>query len=106
MSVSTPTPTGSETHPPQAPVAAPETQETQEPREPSKPSVELVDFDRYVVSLDGPIGYVEVVSPVFVCYLGHPYAHAEEIAQVVEFQRAVEIVAGRAATSQRPKLAP
>ncbi|MFS0894698.1 hypothetical protein [Microbacterium sp. 179-I 3D3 NHS] len=54
---------------------------------------------------DGPVGYVEVVAPVFVCYLGHPYAMAEEIAQVHDFDRAVQIVTERAASSRRPKLA-
>ncbi|MBT2484029.1 MULTISPECIES: hypothetical protein [unclassified Microbacterium] len=65
----------------------------------------LVDFDRYVVSQDGPVGYVEVVAHVFVCYLGHPYAKAEEIAQVLDFERAVQIVAGRARAARRHKLA-
>lgn len=73
---------------------------------PAEPTThELVDFDRYVVSQDGPVGYVEVVSPVFVCYLGHPYAQAEEIAQVLEFDRAVQIVAGQARAARRNKLA-
>lgn len=97
MSVRTPVPTGSETH---------EVREPATTSRPAEPRAELADFDRYVVSLDGPIGYVEVVSPVFVCYLGHPYAMAEEIAQVLDFDRAVEIVAERAAVSRRPKLAP
>lgn len=98
MSVRTPVPTGSETH--VARVADAQSAAATEPTH------HLVDFDRYVISLDGPIGYVEVVSPVFVCYLGHPYAQAEEIAQVIEFERAVQIVAERAAVSRRPKLAP
>lgn len=97
MSVRTPVPTGSETH-----VA----HEADALSPAAGPTHHLVDFDRYVITLDGPIGYVEVVSPVFVCYLGHPYAQAEEIAQVLEFERAVQIVAERAVTSQRPKLAP
>lgn len=71
-----------------------------------EPICELDDFDRYVVQLDRPVGYVEVVPPVFVCYVGHPYAQAEEVAQVVkDFDRAVEIVAERAAVSWRHKLA-
>ncbi|WP_309102807.1 hypothetical protein [Microbacterium sp.] len=70
-----------------------------------EPTYELVDFDRYVITHDGPVGYVEVVSPVFVCYLGHPYAHAEEIAQVHSFEQAVRLVGERAASSQRHKLA-
>ena len=70
-----------------------------------EPTYELVDFDRYVINHDGPVGYVEVVSPVFVCYLGHPYARAEEIAQVHAFEQAVRLVGERAAASQRHKLA-
>ena len=97
MSVRTPVPTGSETH-----VAhdADTSSVAAEPRH------HLIDFDRYVITVDGPVGYVEVVSPVFVCYLGHPYAQAEEIAQVLEFERAVQLVVERATTSPRPKLAP
>lgn len=94
MTVRTPLPTGSTPH------------DAQEPHAPTDESThELIDFDRYVVSQDGPVGYVEVVAPVFVCYLGHPYAQAEEIAQVLEFDRAVQIVAGRARAARRHKLA-
>ncbi|KJQ52598.1 hypothetical protein [Microbacterium sp. SA39] len=100
MSVRTPVPTGSETR------EGPGSEASAATSRPVQPRAELADFDRYVVSLDGPIGYVEVVSPVFVCYLGHPYAMAEEIAQVLDFERAVETVAERAAVSRRPKLAP
>ena len=58
------------------------------------------------MQVDGPVGYIDVVGPVFVCYVGHPYAQAEEVAQVVEdFDRAVEIVTERAAASRRHKLA-
>ncbi|WP_435748449.1 hypothetical protein [Microbacterium sp. PMB16] len=96
MSVSTPVPTGSETR----------TEETTPSAGRNPASWELHDFDRYVVSQDGPVGYIEVVSSLFVCYLGHPYALAEEIAQVLDFERAVQIVAERAASSRRPKLAP
>lgn len=60
---------------------------------------ELVDFDRYVVTHHGPVGYVDVVPPVFVCHLGHPYAKAVEIAQVYDLERAVQVIAGRAAFS-------
>lgn len=74
------------------------------PEEPTGPTYERVDPDRYVVLLDRPIGYVEVVSPVFVCYVGHPYAQASEIAQVHDFHRAVEIVAETAASSRAPKI--
>jgi hypothetical protein len=66
---------------------------------------ERVDFDRYVVTLDGPVGYIEVVPPLFVCHAGHPYAKAEEIAQVHDFDRAVRIVAERAGASQSSMLA-
>ncbi|MDQ0727550.1 hypothetical protein [Microbacterium sp. W4I20] len=97
MSVSTSVPTGSETRTREHEVAS---------TAPAQASWELHDFDRYVVSQDGPVGYIEVVSPVFVCYLGHPYALAEEIAQVLDFERAVQIVAEQAASSRRPKLAP
>jgi hypothetical protein len=96
MAVRTPTPTGSpgrDCETPDAAIASPE------------PAFELIDFDRYVVLHDEPVGYVEVVSPVFVCYLGHPYARAEEIAQVVhDFDRAVQIVSERAVSAQRHKL--
>lgn len=97
MSVRTPVPTGSEARVAHKADAAPAATE---------PTHELVDFDRYVVSQNGPIGYVEAVPPVFVCYLGHPYAQAEEIAQVLDFERAVQLVAARSASSRRPKLAP
>lgn len=70
-----------------------------------EPTHELVDFDRYVINHDGPVGYVDVVAPVFVCYLGHPYARAEEIAQVHDFERAVRLVREQAASSPRHKLA-
>ncbi|WP_136054535.1 hypothetical protein [Microbacterium sp. K24] len=96
MSVRTPVPTGSETH-----VA----HEADAPSDAAELTHHLIDFDRYVITRNGPIGYVEVVAPVFVCYLGHPYAQAEEIAQVLEFERAVQIVAEQATLSQRPKLA-
>jgi hypothetical protein len=66
---------------------------------------ERVDFDRYVVTVDGPVGYIEVVPPLFVCHAGHPYAKAEEIAQVHDFDRAVRIVAARAGASQSYMLA-
>jgi hypothetical protein len=69
-----------------------------------EPTHELVDFDRYVVSHNGPVGYIEVVPPVFVCYVGHPFARAEEIAQVHDFDRAVQTVSERAAAALRLKL--
>ncbi|MCK2022737.1 hypothetical protein KZC52_07370 [Microbacterium sp. kSW2-24] len=71
---------------------------------PSEVSYERVDPDRYVVLHDGPVGFVEVVPPVFVCYVGHPYAQASEIAQVHDFHRAVEIVAETAASPRAPKI--
>jgi hypothetical protein len=70
------------------------------------PTHELVDFDRYVVSHNGPVGYIEVVPPVLVCYVGHPFARAEEVAQVHDFGRAVQVVSERAAARQRHMLAP
>ena len=69
-----------------------------------EPTYERVDLDRYVVLHDGPVGFVEVVPPVFVCYVGHPYAQASEIAQVHDFHRAVEIVAETAASPRAPKI--
>ncbi|HWS50699.1 MAG TPA: hypothetical protein VN241_06785 [Microbacterium sp.] len=75
------------------------------PDETADPTYELVDFDRYVINQDGPVGYIEVVSPVFVCYLGHPYARAEEIAQVHAFEQAVRLVGEQAAAARRHKLA-
>lgn len=58
----------------------------------AEPPYERVDLDRYVVQYHGPIGFVEVVPPVFVCYLGHPYSAAVEVAQVHDFGRAVDTV--------------
>jgi hypothetical protein len=62
---------------------------------------ERVDLDRYVVLHDGPVGYVEHVHPVFVCYVGHPYTHSEEIAQVHDFHDAVKTVLHRAVATRR-----
>lgn len=62
------------------------------PSAPLEPPYELVEVDRYCVFSDGPVGYVDVVPPVFVCYLGHPFARAVEIAQVHDFQRAISAV--------------
>lgn len=59
---------------------------------PREPEYELVDLDRYVVLNDGPVGYIDVVPPLFVCYCGHPYPKAVEIAQLYEFQDAVQRV--------------
>ncbi|HTN56131.1 MAG TPA: hypothetical protein VLZ82_08090 [Microbacterium sp.] len=64
---------------------------------PSEPAFELVDIDRYVVLHDGPVGYVEVVPPLFICYAGHPYPRAVEVAQVFDFEQAVSCVLERAA---------
>lgn len=89
MSTPTHAPVGSEKHDVDT-VATPSPRET---------TWERVDFDRYVVSLDGPVGYIEVVPPLFVCHAGHPYAKAEEIAQVHDFDRAVRIVVERAEAS-------
>lgn len=70
---------------------------------PAEPTFELVDLDRYVIMHDGPVGYVEVVPPVFVCYAGHPYAQAEEVAQRHDFQSAVQTVLEHAAARRRPR---
>lgn len=67
---------------------------------PDAPRTERVDLDRYVVVTDAPIGYVEWVAPVFVCYAGHPYLHAEEIAQTHGFDEAVKLVLARAAQNR------
>lgn len=67
------------------------------PSAPSEPAFELVDIDRYVVLHDGPVGYVEVVPPLFICYTGHPYPRAVEVAQVFDFEQAVSCVLERAA---------
>lgn len=64
----------------------------------AEPPYELVDLDRYVILRDGPIGYVEVVHPVFVSYVGHPFARAVEVAQAHDFHRAVAAVLSAAAT--------
>ena len=82
-------------HPPtdgQAPAQAPM---------PAEPLYERVDLDRYVVLHDGPVGYVEHVHPVFVCYVGHPYPNAAEVAQVHDFHDAVQTVLHRAASIRR-----
>jgi hypothetical protein len=68
---------------------------------PVEPLYERVDLDRYVVLHDGPIGYVEHVHPVFVCYVGHPYHQADEIAQVHDFHDAVKTVLHRAVATRR-----
>ncbi|WEK62072.1 MAG: hypothetical protein P0Y60_04755 [Candidatus Microbacterium colombiense] len=62
----------------------------------SEPRTERIDLDRYVVLTDSPIGYVEWVAPVFVCYVGHPYRNSEEIAQTHGFDEAVALVTERA----------
>lgn len=68
------------------------------------PAYERVDLDRYVVLHDGPVGYVEAVPPVFVCYAGHPYPQASEIAQVHDFHDAVATVIDHAVSSGRSKI--
>jgi hypothetical protein len=70
---------------------------------PAEPAYELVDLDRYVVMHDGPVGYVEVVPPVFVCYAGHPYAKAEEVGQRHDFHSAVQTVIEHAAPARRTR---
>lgn len=69
-----------------------------------EPTYERVDLDRYVVLHDGPVGYVESVPPLFVCYVGHPYPQAEEIAQVHDFHQAIDAVIGRVESARRSKL--
>ncbi|WP_334148558.1 hypothetical protein [Microbacterium sp.] len=78
------------------------------PEEKSAPAealYERVDLDRYAVLSDGPIGYVEWVSPVFVCYFGSPYLNSEEIAQTHDFHEAVQVVLDRAAAVRLRKRA-
>ncbi|MEV7609984.1 hypothetical protein AB0N61_10915 [Microbacterium sp. NPDC089320] len=65
----------------------------------AEPSYERVDLDRYVVLHDGPVGYIEHVHPVFVCYVGHPYPKADEVAQVHDFHEAIQTVRDRAVVS-------
>ncbi|WP_313357519.1 hypothetical protein [Microbacterium sp.] len=57
-----------------------------------EPAYELVDIDRYEVLDHGPVGYVEVIPPLFICYSGHPYPKAIEMAQVFDFEEAVRLV--------------
>lgn len=65
----------------------------EQPRDDAEPPYERVDIDRYAVRGDeGTIGYVEVVPPLFVCYIGHPYPKAEEVAQSYDFHEAVQVV--------------
>ncbi|MFS2280592.1 hypothetical protein V2S04_07175 [Microbacterium sp. OR21] len=59
---------------------------------PVEPPYELVDIDRYAVFDNGIIGYVEVIPPLFICYSGHPYPTAVEVAQVFDFAQAVRCV--------------
>lgn len=66
----------------------------------SEPTFELVDLDRYVVLDDGPVGYIEVIPPLFICYAGHPYPRSVEVAQVFDFDLAVRRVL-ECATSNR-----
>lgn len=78
-----------------------DSQAPQTERTPDEPLYERVDLERYVVLHDGPVGYVEHVHPVFVCYVGHPYPHSEEIAQVHDFHNAVKTVLHRAVAIRR-----
>lgn len=68
---------------------------------PVEPLYERVDLDRYAVLHDGPVGYVEHVHPVFVCYVGHPYQQADEVAQVHDFHVALTTVLHRAVATRR-----
>ncbi|MEV7631805.1 hypothetical protein AB0N64_05265 [Microbacterium sp. NPDC089318] len=84
--------TGRATTQPAAQPSAPQpASETPAPA-PAEPPYELVDIDRYAVFDDGPIGYVEVIPPLFICYAGHPYPKAVEVAQVFDFDQAVRRV--------------
>lgn len=69
---------------------------------PSAPAYELVDIDRYEVFDDGPVGYVEVIPPLFICYSGHPYPKAVEVAQMFDFEQAVRLVREVASHSSAP----
>ncbi|MCP1429001.1 hypothetical protein [Microbacterium foliorum] len=75
---------------------SPRDQASQGTTTPVEPLYERVDLDRYVVMHDGPIGYIEHVHPVFVCYVGHPYPKADEVAQVHDFHDALQTVLHRA----------
>ena len=102
MSISTHAPVGShkrEADAPEAP-SAPETAAHETTVH--ETTWELVDFDRYVVTHGGPVGYIDVVPPLFVCHLGHPYAKAFEIAQVHDLERATRIVAEAASSDRSP----
>lgn len=72
------------------------------PAAPAEPAYELVDLDRYEVFDDGPVGYVEVIPPLFICYSGHPYPKAVEVAQVFDFEQAVRRVRDAAAHTRAP----
>lgn len=99
MNVRTPTPTGSARHASAHPADSPAHQ-------PAVEAVcERVGFDRYVVSHDRPVGYIDVVPPLFVCYLGHPYPRSVEVAQVYDFERAVSIVDAMAAGTRNHTVA-
>lgn len=94
MNVETPIPTGSS-----------QRAETPRPAGAAEPTCERIDFDRYVVDASSPVGYIDVVPPLYVCYLGHPYARAVEVAQVYDFDNAVGIVSAMAAGSRDHALA-
>ncbi|MFD6816299.1 MULTISPECIES: hypothetical protein [Microbacterium] len=94
MNVETPIPTGS-----------PQRTQTPPSAGAAEQSCERIDFDRYVVDPASPVGYIDVVPPLYVCYLGHPYARAVEVAQVYEFDHAVGIVSAMAAGSRHHTLA-
>jgi len=81
-------------------VEAPAAAEARPLPAPVEPAFELVDLDRYVVLHDGPVGYIEVIPPLFICYCGHPYPRAVEVAQVFDFEKAVRTVLEQAAPAQ------
>lgn len=68
-----------------------------------EPAYELVDIDRYAVLDHDPVGYVEVIPPLFICYSGHPYPKAIEMAQVFDFEEAVRLVREAAPHSPAPR---
>ncbi len=88
----------------EAPAAAPAETASETPAAPAAPTYERVDLDRYVVLIDGPVGYVESVPPLFVCYVGDPYPQACEIAQVHDFHHAIDTVIDHVVSARRSKI--
>lgn len=67
------------------------------PRRPVEPPTaraavrwDLVDLDRYAVTVDGqPVGFVDVIGAVFVVLAGGRYDRATEVTQTLVFERAI-----------------